>query len=125
MGTPLSFIGTSTVSLLIAVLSGLGVGSGGLFVIYLTELFGVSATQARGMNLLFFVFSASAALLLHMKRRKLIPGLILTTALFSLIGTLLGVWVGGMLNAYWLRRVFGGMLVFSGIYTLVSKKNKN
>ena len=45
------------VSFFIAVLSGLGVGSGGLFVIWLTAAYGVSATQARGMNLLFFVFS--------------------------------------------------------------------
>ncbi len=120
-----SLAGTAAVSLLIAVLSGLGVGSGGLFVIYLTELAAASATQARGMNLLFFVFSASAALMLHLKRRKLLPGVILPAALFSLLGTLLGVWVGGMLDAFWLRRVFGAMLVFAGAYSFFKKTKKS
>ena len=52
------YIGVAAaVALFIAILSGLGVGSGGLFVIWLTSVYGVSAPQARGMNLLFFVFS--------------------------------------------------------------------
>lgn len=107
---------------LVAVLSGLGVGSGGLFVIWLS-LMGVSATQARGMNLLFFVFSASAALLFHLKNKRNIDlGLVLYLAAFALLGTVVGGYMGRLIEGDLLRRIFGGLLVLSGCYTLFGKK---
>lgn len=106
----------------VAVLSGLGVGSGGLFVIWLTFM-GVGATQARGMNLLFFVFSASAALVLHLKNKRNIDiGLVLYLAVFALAGTMIGGIVGKGLDGALLRKIFGGVLVLSGCYTLFGKK---
>ena len=42
-------------SFLIAVLSGLGVGSGGLLVIYLTLVEKVPQLTAQGTNLIFFI----------------------------------------------------------------------
>ncbi len=111
----------AAVSFFIAILSGLGIGSGGLFVIWLTAAYGVSATQARGMNLLFFVFSAAAALIFHYKRRKIDIRLILRLALFSLAGTFVGTYIAGFFDAHLLRKLFGGFLVFSGIYSLFGK----
>ena len=109
-------------ALLVAVLSGLGVGSGGLFVIWLS-LMGVSATQARGMNLLFFVFSASAALLFHLKNKRNIDlGLVLYLSAFALLGTVAGGYMGRLIDGDLLRRIFGGLLVLSGCYTLFGKK---
>ena len=106
----------------VAVLSGLGVGSGGLFVIWLTFM-GVGATQARGMNLLFFVFSASAALVLHLKNKRNIDlGLVMYLAAFALLGTVVGGYVGKGLDGLLLRQIFGGILVLSGCYTLFGKK---
>ena len=109
------------VSFFIAVLSGLGVGSGGLFVIWLTAAYGVSSTQARGMNLLFFVFSASAALIFHYKRRRLDLKLIASLAALSLLGTLIGTQVAQYVDAALLRRLFGIFLIISGAYSLLPK----
>ncbi len=103
---------------LIAVLSGLGVGSGGLLVIWLTMIEGIDAERARGLNLLFFVFSASAAFLLHLSKRRIKLRLVATLALFACIGTLAGTYLGSRINPLWLKRIFGGMLAFSGLYAL-------
>ena len=111
----------SVVAFLIAVLSGLGVGSGGLFVIWLTAVYGASSTQARGMNLLFFVFSASAALLLHLINGRADIALILKLATFSVIGTLGGVWAAQYVSTSLLRQLFGAFLVVSGGYSLFSR----
>ena len=111
----------SVVAFLIAVLSGLGVGSGGLFVIWLTAVYGASSTQARGMNLLFFVFSASAALLLHLINGRADIALILKLAIFSVIGTLGGVWAAQYVSTSLLRQLFGAFLVVSGGYSLFSR----
>ena len=50
---------------LVALLAGMGVGSGGLYVVYLTLFAGRDQLSAQGLNLYFFIFAAAAALLLH------------------------------------------------------------
>ena len=110
---------SAAVALVIAVLSGLGVGSGGLLVIWLTMVEGVSPETARGMNLLFFVFSASAALAFHLRKRKLDLRLVITLSLFAVIGTLWGTHIGNLIDPTHLRKLFGCMLVASGSYTLL------
>ena len=111
----------AVVAFLIASLSGLGIGSGGLFVIWVTAVYGVSSTQARGMNLLFFVFSASAALLFHFIKERVDLTLIIKLAIFSLIGTLLGAWAAQYVSTTLLRHLFGLFLVVSGGYSLFSR----
>jgi len=106
-------------SIIIAALSGLGIGSGGLFIIMLTAFLGIDPLQARGMNLLFFVFSASAALLIHLKRKDIEPGLVIFTSVFAVIGTIVGSMIGSYLSPLLLRRIFGCILVLSGIKNLV------
>ena len=121
MGLDFSTLVAAAVSFFIAILSGLGVGSGGLFVIWLVGVYGVSAPQARGMNLLFFVFSASAALIFHYKRRQLDPKLIASLAALSLLGTLIGTHVAQYVDAALLRKLFGIFLIISGGYSLLPK----
>ena len=106
-------------SLLIAILSGLGIGSGGLLVIWLTMIEGIDAETARGLNLLFFVFSASAALILHLIFKRIKPTLVIFLAALACVGTFIGTYIGKMIDPLWLKRIFGGMLVVSGVYTLV------
>ena len=108
----------------IAILSGLGIGSGGLLVIWLTMIGGIDAETARGLNLLFFVFSAGAALLIHIIKGRIKLRLVVCLALFACVGTLVGTYVGAMINPLLLKRIFGGMLFFSGAYTLVGNLNK-
>ena len=114
--------GAAVISFFIAILSGLGIGSGGLFVIFLTAVYGVSVTQARGMNLLFFVFSASAALLFHSMRRRIDITLVLKLAIFALIGTLAGTRIAAYIDPHLLRQLFGAFLIICGGYTLLSVK---
>ncbi len=103
---------------LIAVLSGIGVGSGGLLVIWLTIIEGIDAEKARGLNLLFFVFSASAAFLIQLSKGRIKPRLVAALALFACIGTLAGTYLGSRIDPLWLKKIFGGMLAFSGIYAI-------
>lgn len=101
-----------------ALLSGLGVGSGGLLVIYLTLVLGAEQLRAQGTNLLFFLFSSGAAMLYHFSHRKInysaVTVLVLTGLVGSAVGTALSSALGGALT----RKLFGSMLVLSGIATL-------
>ena len=120
----ISKLSSTAVSLFIAILSGLGVGSGGLFVIWLTMVEGVGSIEARGMNLLFFVFSATSALLFHLIRKRIRVRTVLYLSIFGAVGTLIGSLVGNAIDPTLLRKIFGAMLILSGVYTLFGK-NKN
>ena len=111
----------SVVAFFIAILSGLGVGSGGLLVIWLTMVEGMDAISARGLNLLFFIFSGSAALIFHVLRKRLRYRLVIFMALFACVGTAIGSYVGAYISAEHLRKFFGFMLIISGTYTILTR----
>ncbi len=112
------------VTFIISILSGLGVGSGGLLMIWLCEIRNIATEEARSINLIFFIFSAGAALLLHIKKRKFFPSLIACMTSFGIIGSLVGTGLGAFLPSEITRRSFGVFLLLSGAYTLLSKKQK-
>ncbi len=107
-----------------AVLSGLGVGSAGIFTLYLTLLAAYPQTEAQMLNLIFFLFSAGAALLLHIRERVIPRRLTLVLILCAIPGTLLGSYLARTLNPAIVRKLFGGMLVLTGVPTLVRGKEK-
>ena len=112
---------SAAVSLFIAILSGLGVGSGGLFVVWLTMVEGVDAIGARGLNLLFFVFSATSALFFHLIRKRIKVQTVLILSLFGAVGTLVGSLIGDSINPFILKKIFGAMLFLSGLRSLLGK----
>lgn len=111
-------------SFLIAVLSGMGIGSGGLLVIYLTFADSLPQLTAQGINLLFFLFSSGAAMAVHLRRRKIFWGAVLAMSIFGVIGALLGSFAAGHLPTSVIRKLFGGMLTVSGIFALFKKGKK-
>ena len=104
----------------IALLSGMGVGSAGLLVVWLTATTSISQIAAQGLNLYFFLFSAGASLIVHMQKRKIFWSVVLLMICVGSVGTLAGSLLSALLSADFLRRAFGGMLVFCGLSSLYS-----
>lgn len=116
---------TLLAAFLSALLSGLGVGSAGIFVLYLTLIAGFPQPEAQAVNLLFFLLSAGASLLLHVKRRQIPWKATLLLILCAIPGAFAGSALAARLNGELLRRLFGGMLTLTGIYTLVHHRPKS
>lgn len=112
-------------SFIIALLSGMGIGSGGLLVIYLTLLEGAPQLTAQGINLLFFIFASASSLLLHITKRKLYAGAIFIMGSCGIVGSLLGSTVAAQLPSHILGKIFGAMLVISGVLSLRTKTAKS
>ncbi|MBQ7337500.1 MAG: TSUP family transporter [Clostridia bacterium] len=111
-------------ALLIAVLSGMGVGSGGLLVLYLTAVRDTPQIAAQGLNLLFFIFASAASLCIHLTRRHTPALLVMTLAVGGLLGSLLGTRLAIGLPEAWVSRLFGLFLVSAGLLAFRrSKKN--
>ena len=113
---------TLLAALAVAVLSGLGVGSAGLFVVFLTVVEHLPQLTAQGINLVFFLFSSGAALLVHMLRTPLLYGCILLLLIGGIPGCLFGTVVAHAISEGLLRRLFGFLLIASGTLGLFKKE---
>jgi len=120
----LMFILDMIASFAIAILSGMGIGSGGLLVIYLTLVSSTPQLTAQGINLLFFLFSTGAAMTVHLRRRKIYFNAVLLMAAVGIFGALLGSFTAGVLPTSLIKKLFGAMLIISGTVALF-KKDKN
>lgn len=116
---------TVLVSFVIAVLSGMGLGSAGLLVAYLTAVVGTPQITAQGINLLFFLFAAGAALCVRLSRQtvRFLP--VFTVILSGMIGVIPGTLAAGILPEKWIRILFGIMLITAGTRALVGIVIKN
>lgn len=111
-------MGAVAVAFFISVLSGMGVGGGSLFVIYLSVFTSTPQLTAQGINLLFFLFSSLASVSVQLTRRRLRFAPIAFMAAFGVIGSLAGVYLTRFMPEEHLRRIFGVMLVAVGILAL-------
>ena len=105
------------ISFIIAILSGLGIGGGGLLVIYLALFSSIGQLQIQGINLSFFLLAASASVIVHIRKRKLYKGIILITSIAGIAGALLGCFAAKIISPEILRKIFGVLLVVSGMLT--------
>ena len=111
-------------SFAIAILSGMGIGSGGLLVIYLTLISNMPQLAAQGINLMFFLFSTGAAMTVHLRRRKIYFSAVLLMSATGILGSLLGSFTAGILPTSIVRKLFGAMLIISGAFAIFKKDNK-
>ena len=119
-----SMIVTAIAAFLAAILSGLGVGSAGIFVLYLILVAGFPQPEAQALNLLFFLLSAGAALAVHVRERRIPLRVVLFLVACAVPGALLGAYLARVLDASLLRKLFGGMLVVTGLPALFAKAKK-
>lgn len=104
---------------IISILSGLGIGGGGLLVIYLVLISGVGQLESQGINLVYFLFSSGASMIVHLMKRKLNPKLIIFLVFFGIIGAVIGSFLAKNTDPAIVRRCFGGLLLISGTIALV------
>lgn len=109
-------------TLIIAILCGMGLGSGGLFVVYLTTLAGYEQLAAQGLNLYFFIFSTAAALLIHIKKQPLPLSRLIYVCAIGSVGCAAGAALAQGLDKGLLRIIFALLLIISGCISLFSGK---
>ena len=112
------------ISLVLAFLSGMGVGGGGLFALYLKFFQSLGQIEVQTLNLIFFLFAAGAALAVHLLKRRIyfLPVCIMIGS--GVVGSLLGSGIALSINSDILGKIFGAMLIFTGVFTLFRKKKQ-
>ena len=103
------------------ILSAFGIGGGSLLLIYLTAFAALDQHQAQGINLLYFLPAAAAALPSHPKNGLLEKQAILPAVLAGLAAAGLAAWVSNGLDTGLLRKLFGLFLLYVGLTQLLRR----
>ena len=106
------------------ILSAWGVGGGTLLLLIMTLFLGVEQTAAQGINLLYFLPTAGAALLFHRKNGLLDKTAIRQAVPAGLVTAAAAVWLATAVDTEVLRKPFGVFLLFTGVMTLFQTKQK-
>ena len=106
------------------ILSAFGVGGGSLLLIYLTAFAGIPQQAAQGINLLYFLPAAAAALPAHRKNGLLERRVILPAVLAGLAAAAGAAWVSNGLDTGLLRKLFGVFLLYTGVSQLLQKDRR-
>ena len=101
--------------LVCGVLSGFGIGGGTLLLVWMTALMSMDQKIAQGVNLLYFLPTAVAALILHAKNRVLVWRAIVPAAIAGCATAALGALLAAHVDTELLRKLFGGFLVLVGL----------
>lgn len=104
---------------ILGILSGLGTGGGSLLILWLGLVIGMEQSQARAINLLFFIPSAVIACLFRWKQgrldiKKVLPAIIagsIVSAIFTVLSQ--------NMDTGLLKKLFGILLLFTGARELL------
>ncbi len=113
-----SFPAALTVGAIFGFLSGLGIGGGTLLMLWLTLLVGLEAPDARMINLLYFLPAAACACFFRWKQGSLPIKKLLLPILAGCVCAGIASWLGGQLDTGLLKKLFGGLLVVTGLREL-------
>ena len=107
-----------------SILSAWGVGGGTLLLLIMTLFLGVDQRTAQGINLLFFLPTAAAALVFHWKNGFLDRPALKHAVPWAVIFALIGAWIATAVDVEILRKPFGVYLLASGVLMLWPQKGK-
>lgn len=114
------------ISAFAAVLSGvigaMGMGGGGVLIIYLNLFTDIEQSRAQGINLLFFLPTAVLAVLYYAKKKMIVWKIAVPFALMGVVGTVVGCFLCGKFDNGILTKLFGALLLVMGISGLFKKE---
>lgn len=101
---------------------GMGVGGGGILLLYLTAFAGTEQLSAQGINLVFFLPTAASALIMHIKNGFVKWRSAAIAVLCGIPGVFLGSYIAGSIDKTLLRGAFALLLLAIGLKELFRKE---
>lgn len=102
----------------------MGLGGGGILILYLTLFRDIPQLHAQGINLLFFIPSAVAALIKHNKNNLVEWKISKNYIFYGIVGLVIGYGIISVLNQDVIRKIFAIILMSTGIKELFFKNKK-
>ena len=106
------------------ILSAWGIGGGTLLLLCMTLFLGVEQQTAQGINLLYFLPSAAAALFFHRKNGYLEKNAVKNAVPLGTLCALAAAWCATSIDISVFRKPFGLFLLYAGLSILFQKGKK-
>lgn len=107
------------------VIGAMGLGGGAVLIIYLALFTDTAQLKAQGINLLFFIPIAAAAVIVYSIKKQIKWKITLKIAAWGLLGTVLGFYFTDYFGGDITAKIFGGLLIVMGIFEIFGKKEKS
>lgn len=112
-------------SFLAGALSGMGLGGGGILLVFLTAFSSIDQLTAQGINLIFFLPTGLVAVIVYAIKKQVEWKIVLKMWLYGVIGAFGGYFIARAIETQYLSKIFAVFLIIFGIIILFSKeKNK-
>ena len=114
--------------ILSGIIGAMGIGGGGILIIYLTLFAETEQMAAQGINLLFFIPCAVVALIIHARKKRILWKTVLPMTVGGLIGVAAGSYLAGIIGSGILGKIFAVFLILLGLKELffgLGKRNKD
>ncbi|GFN35939.1 sulfite exporter TauE/SafE family protein [Tepidimicrobium xylanilyticum] len=104
------------------IISGMGIGGGAILIPSLVFFSSLNQQQAQGINLIVFIPVAITALIVHIKEKNIELKYSKWVILGGVAGCIIGSILAISLDSDSLRKYFGVLLLFIGIYEFLKRK---
>lgn len=107
--------------LIAGIISGLGMGGGTILILLLTTFQGMEQHIAQATNLIFFVPTSIAAIIIHLKNKNIDKKVAMVVGFFGIIGAIIGAIVANNIDSKNLKKYFSIFILLIAIreiYTL-------
>lgn len=106
------------------ILGAMGMGGGGILMIYFSLFTDIEQKTAQGINILFFLPSALIAVIIYIKKKMIDKKTAIPFAISGMAGSVGGALLSGLLSGELLTKLFGCLLLYIGIKELLPKSRK-
>ena len=102
----------------------MGLGGGAVLIIHLALFTDTPQLKSQGINLLFFIPIALAAVTVYAIKKNIRWRLVLKTAVWGLVGSAAGLMLTDSIGGEITGKIFGGLLIIMGGLEIFGKKEK-
>lgn len=99
----------------------LGIGGGGILIIYLTLFASMEQLKAQGLNLLFFIPCGIIAIIIHLKNKLIVKEYSVLLISGGVVGALVGNYLATIINTAILSKIFAVFIILIGLRELLTK----
>lgn len=117
----MSWLWLAIASFFAGLLGSMGMGGGGILVIFLALTTQLPQATIQGINLLFFIPIAIFSVIVYQKRKLIKWKVVIPFATIGVCASVFGAYLSNSVDDIWLKRGFGVLLLIMGLRELFSK----
>ena len=104
------------IGVIAGIVGGLGMGGGTVLILFLSLFLGIEQHIAQATNIIFFVPTAIAAIMINLKNKNINLKIATPICFWGIWGAFIGSYISMKMNVNLLRKCFGIFLILIAIY---------